>query len=363
MTSKIFIPRDRLTAALQKLAEKIDLWIPAASSKEKPGAEFQRYRTGMVPWLHAQTSLPPKKVLLPQVETLLRFELHKDSEDPSRTRIQLQDPDDPSPVLVFGARPCDVRGFLTFDRVFLQGPYLDPYYRKRRERTLFATLVCREADSVCFCSSVGSGPADMEGSDFRVIALAEGLVVELLGEPVSDTHGALLDTIELAGLGSPPTATQETAARQMIEEAMAQRVGDLHTEGSAQAFVARFQDNDFWMRMASQCLGCGVCTFVCPTCYCFNITDEMKDLRGERLRSWDSCMFYNYTSEASGHNPRPTKLERYRNRVGHKFSTIPEKYDGMIGCCGCGRCIRLCPVAMDIRSVVRHLKEETCECS
>jgi sulfhydrogenase subunit beta (sulfur reductase) len=104
-----------------------------------------------------------------------------------------------------------------------------------------------------------------------------------------------------------------------------------------------------------------ICTYVCPTCYCFTITDETENLRGERLRSWDSCMFYHYTLEASGHNPRPSKLNRYRNRVGHKFSYIPEKYDGLIGCCGCGRCIRSCPVSIDIRQVVGHLKENACE--
>ncbi len=114
----------------------------------------------------------------------------------------------------------------------------------------------------------------------------------------------------------------------------------------------------YWQKMAAQCLSCGICTYVCPTCYCFTITDEIENLRGERLRSWDSCMFYHYTLEASGHNPRPSKLNRYRNRVGHKFSYIPEKYDGLIGCCGCGRCIRSCPVSIDIRQVVGSLEGE-----
>ena len=93
--------------------------------------------------------------------------------------------------------------------------------------------------------------------------------------------------------------------------------------------------------------------------YRFTRTDDMKKLEGERLRSWDSCMFYQYTSEASGHNPRSTRLERYRNRVGHKFSYIPEKYGDLIGCCGCGRCIRSCPVSIDIRKVVEGLEEKS----
>jgi ferredoxin len=85
-------------------------------------------------------------------------------------------------------------------------------------------------------------------------------------------------------------------------------------------------------------------------------------MQGERLRSWDSCMFYQYSLEASGHNPRPTRLDRYRNRVGHKFSYFPEKYDGQFSCTGCGRCVRSCPVSIDIRRAVAGLKENLCEC-
>ena len=138
-------------------------------------------------------------------------------------------------------------------------------------------------------------------------------------------------------------------------------VGELDAQGSAQDFRKRFDQTDYWMQMTAQCLSCGICTYVCPTCYCFSITDETQNLKGERLRSWDSCMFYHYTLEASGHNPRPTKLEAFRNRVGHKFSYIPERYEGLLGCCGCGRCIRSCPVSIDIRQVVGNLKENTSE--
>ena len=355
MAGKRFISLEELTSALAKLAGKLNVWIPALSKEDKTGVEFLPYREGMTPVLNRQSTLPPKKLLLPQVETLLRFEYRKDSEDPSKSRIHLDERPNPAgPALVFGARPCDVRGFFTFDRVFTGGPFVDGPYRDRRKNTLFATLVCREADGACFCSSVGSGPADMEGSDLRLTPVQGGLVIEAL----KDEALALLDCI-----GRAPTEQQEEEAKRIIDEASHRRVGELDLEGCAKDFLKRFEDKGYWREMASQCLSCSICTYVCPTCYCFTITDEMKNLRGERLRSWDSCMSCHYTSEASGHNPRPTKLERYRNRVGHKFSYIPEKYEELIGCCGCGRCIRSCPVAIDIRKVVERLKEETCECA
>ncbi len=354
MTGKIFVKLKDLTSILKKLAERVDVWIPAASGAYKPGLELQVYRPGMVPVLNLQSTLPPKKVLLPQVEPLLRFQYEKDLQDPSKTRIQLDDRTDVKPTIIFGIRPCDVHGFLIFDRVFTRGPYVDGIYRARRENTLFATLVCREADEACFCSSVGGGPADMTGSDLRVTPVEGGWVIEALNEKARP----LMDFLN----GTPADDRREAEADHVIEETARQRIGDLDMEGSVQAFPRRFEDKAFWQDWAFPCLSCGICTYVCPTCYCFTITDEVKSLKGERLRSWDSCMFWHYTSEASGHNPRPTKIERYRNRVGHKFNYIPERYNGLIGCCGCGRCIRNCPVSIDIREIVEHLKEETCEC-
>ena len=353
MAVKIFIATDRLDSVLEKLSTKIDLWIPALLKDDKSGPTgFVPYEPGKAVAFDRQTTMSLKKVLLPQVETLLRFEYRKEPEGAINSTLAVEDRREARPTLVFGARPCDVRALTTLDRVFSNGPYVDPYYTERRKNTLFATLVCRQTDAKCFCSSVGGGPADMEGSHLRIVRTDDGYIVEALTKEAQ----SLLDN-----LGDAPDASREKQAAEIVEEVSRRRVGDLDTEGSAEAFRKRFEQADYWVQMVSQCLSCGVCTYVCPTCYCFSITDEAENLKGERLRSWDSCMFYHYTLEASGHNPRPTKLERYRNRVGHKFSYIPERYEGLLGCCGCGRCIRSCPVSIDIRQVVGHLKENTNE--
>jgi ferredoxin len=353
MAVKIFIATDRLDSVLEKLSTKIDLWIPALLKEDKSGPTgFVAYETGKSPEFERQTTLPTKKLLLPQVETLLRFEYKKDSEAGATPRVVLDDARQARPTLVFGARSCDVRALAALDRVFSKGPYVDPYYVERRKNTLFATLVCAQNDSKCFCSSVGGGPADMEGSHLRIVKLDEGYIVESLSKQADSL---------LEGLGEAVDKSKDSKAGKIVKEASKRIVGDLDTLGCMEAFRNRFAQTDYWVEMVSQCLSCGVCTYVCPTCYCFTITDESENLKGERMRSWDSCMFSQYTLEASGHNPRPTKLERYRNRVGHKFSYIPEKYEGLLGCCGCGRCIRSCPVTIDIRQVVGNLKEKSNE--
>lgn len=354
MSGKVFIPQDKLSQSLERLSEKIPVWVPVSQGPDQWGIEFRPFSPGMKPVLDRQSTVPPKRVIFPQTQTLMTFEYVKSPEDPAHSKIKLEEPPEPGPVMIFGARPCDVRGFFTFDRVFSQGPFVDNYYSDWRKKTLFAVLVCREADDACFCSSVGSGPADNEGSDLWITPVEGGYVVEGLNERGSEY---------LSLLGESAGEAQEAAALKVQEEAAGDHVGRLDPSAAVQGLKDRFEDMGYWKSMVHQCLGCGVCTYVCPTCYCFTITDEMRHLKGERMRSWDSCMFAGYTQEASGHNPRPSKLERYRNRVGHKFSYFPEKYKGMIACCGCGRCIRSCPVSIDIRKVVENLKESAHACA
>lgn len=346
MSGNVFIPYDEIISVLEGLSREMDVWVPEAADDEKRGIHFSRYRSGIIPELGRQSTTAPKKVLFPQEEALFDFRYRKNAEQPSRVTVDLNAPGGVRPALVFGARPCDVRGFLTFDRVFLKDRRRDPYYAARRGNVVFATLVCETADGACFCSSVGSGPVDRQGSDLWITPIDAGYVLESINER-GEMH--------LGDLGKTASENQVASARRIQEKAAARQVGQGTLTDKARAFEARFSDSRYWQDEVSRCISCGICTYVCPTCYCFTISDEIKDLKGERFRSWDACMFYHYTLEASGHNPRPSRFERYRNRIGHKFSYFPDQYDGMIACCGCGRCIRNCPVSMDIRQIVRQL--------
>ncbi|SMC17322.1 4Fe-4S dicluster domain-containing protein [Desulfacinum hydrothermale DSM 13146] len=345
MEKAVFLPDTELHEALAALSADAQVWVPAGDASKPDLVRFQRYRPGLSVRLDARSLVSAKEVLFPRSEALLRFVKEKDLSVPAGHRLHVDDTRTVPPAVVFGCRPCDARGFLTFDRVFLQGPYRDPYYAERREKTTFVSLVCRDADGACFCSAVGSGPADPQGSDAQLIALPDGYVLRAITQ-----RGAAL--VEKIGRG--PTAEQIQAARDMLDQAGREMVGEGSLTAMDAAFRARFQDAAFWHGHIDKCLSCGLCTFVCPTCYCFTITDEARGLSGERIRSWDACMFPHFTLEASGHNPRPSKVERYRNRVGHKFSYFVSKY-GQVACCGCGRCIRHCPVSVDIRAVVRDL--------
>ena len=195
---------------------------------------------------------------------------------------------------------------------------------------------------------MGSHPSDKEGSDILFTAVEGGFVLEVVTE-----KGQAL--VEGAGFVDAADKAAEAEAAHAAAAASLNPAPELtHV---MEKVASRFTDKAFWDKETVKCLSCGACTYLCPTCQCFTITDEGSQLDGRRLRSWDSCMTPLFTLETSGHNPRPSKADRMRNRVSHKFSFYPERYDGFFSCVGCGRCVVSCPVSLDIRHMVQAAVE------
>jgi ferredoxin len=287
-------------------------------------------------------------VIFPQNETFFSFVYKKDNENFQKTDIELSPKLDVHETIIFGARPCDAKGFRIYDRVYLDTDTPDPYYKERRDKTTIITMCCPSPSPGCFCVAVGGSPSNTEGSDAMITEMEHGYFIE----PLTQKGMAILEEplIEDGNSYKSEAKKQQDAAYEKVKNPFTR-------EGSLKVSLALFNLDAFWEQVTARCISCGVCTFLCPTCYCFNITDEQASNGGERIRSWDACMFSHFTLEASGHNPRPFKHQRFRNRVGHKFLYYPDKYDGIIACCGCGRCIRYCPVSIDISEVVAHLYE------
>lgn len=350
MSSLLFATPKELTGWLSALASGYRVLAPR---QEGPSVVYR-------PWtaeelasadsaaLLRRATASPKQAMLPQCETLVTFKSVKDAEDPSKLTTTLENPCVAAPTVLFGCRPCDARGFVVLDRPYLEGKFKDPYYGARREATVIVTQACPSAFASCFCNWVGSNPADREGSDILFTAVEGGFVLEVITE-----KGQAL-VADAAFADAADRAADVEAAHSAAVASLAPAPELTHV---MEKVASRFTDTAFWEKETVKCLSCGACTYLCPTCQCFTITDEGSQLDGRRLRSWDSCMTPLFTLETSGHNPRPAKAERMRNRVSHKFSFYPERYDGFFSCVGCGRCVVSCPVSLDIRHMVQAAVE------
>ncbi|MBC7104453.1 MAG: 4Fe-4S dicluster domain-containing protein, partial [Firmicutes bacterium] len=284
-----------------------------------------------VPPGYVNSTVPPKGFFFPQSEKILSW----------RGRAwepELVPPPGPEPVVLFGVRPCDLRALTVLEPVF-GGPHPDPSWRRRRELTTVVGLGCTEPGPYCFCSAWGISPVAAPEADLMLVPLAPGAEEYLLA--VQSARGAEL--LRRSGVEPrPPGADPAELLARCAGEAVARFRRAVDPTG-LEAAAERLFDHPYWKELARRCLGCGICTFLCPTCHCFNIIDRTApDGGGARYRCWDSCLFERFTLQASGHNPRPTRAERLRNRLLHKLSYHVTRY-GLEGCTGCGRCVAACP--------------------
>jgi len=314
-----------LMAVLRDSGSRI---IAPQSVGSAPGAWYRELGPEDELDLEHLTTLSPKSAFLPMVEEILRFRNEGKRIVIDDCKIQAQ------PTVIFGSRPCDTRALHALDAVFLRQPE-DMFFREKRAATTVITFSCAAADPDCFCTSVGGGPRDPEGSDLLVTGIGNDCwlveVWTLKGKQV----------VELAPHLFQPAGEVET------ECLVAKVPVRFSLDDVRKHLPVLFNDEEFWREQSLACLGCSSCAFVCPNCSCFDIQDEADLKGGSRLRCWDSCGQKLFTLHASGHNPRGGQSQRWRQRVMHKFSYLPEK-EGLIGCVGCGRCSRACPADMNL---------------
>jgi sulfhydrogenase subunit beta (sulfur reductase) len=332
------LKKDLVPGFLDRLLAEREVFAPLRKGR---GVAFGKIDSACEAFLeYGNTKESPKFSLFPQRETLFAYRADKG-------KVEL----DASPAegrgqILFGIRPCDARGLLLLDKVF-GGGCSDPYYTKKREGTVLVSLGCVKPNPACFCRSTGGGPCSPEGSDLFFLDLGD----RFLAEAVTDKGAALLEAPNFE------EADEASLALSMkIKEATEASMQPLNLKESLTECLNQLFDDPAWKELSETCLGCGICTYLCPTCHCFDLCDEGTGQEGERIRVWDSCQFALFTQQASGFNPRPTEKERFRQRIMHKFSYLPES-QAMLGCVGCGRCIIECPVNLDIREVVTSLSE------
>lgn len=320
---------------LADLLEEFDLYAPASVAEGV--SVFKKIdRPKEVNLNQPLTQKPAKEVFFPQSESMLNYKrTGKQPEIISMEEVKRE-------RILLGARPCDIEAISVIEKVFVSEPYTDVYFLKKRRKTIIIGLGCNQPLSTCFCTSAGGGPFLKTGADIFLIDLGEAYSVELLTE-----KGRFLSENKFLKEALPEDESQIKELEKRGLEKIKVSIPLVGIEKRLDLMM----ESSFWDRVHEKCVGCRICTYLCPTCHCFDIVDEGDFARGQRVRNWDSCLSPLYSLETSGHNPRPTTRERTRQRLMHKFNYFPKLFH-RVACVGCGRCIQYCPVHFDIRQAI-----------
>jgi sulfhydrogenase subunit beta (sulfur reductase) len=333
MANKKIAKKD-IAKLLNQWSQQFAVFAPSREDGVARMARWDGKDTGFLEWYH-NTVVPPKANFLPPMEEMFRFQKDKEG-----YKIEL--PPEGGKQLIFGIRPCDARALKIIDPNF-KDIYQDPYYLNKRNGTILVGLGCNNPDESCFCTSMGVSPAESADVDLMLTDIGADFLIEEVTakgkELIAKSRGL-----------KAATKTDEAKAKEVRKTSYNKVTRKLDTNGIADKLSAIFDDQEFWEKVAAKCISCGICTLLCPTCYCFDINDELVKQQGTRFRSWDSCGFPVYTKMPM-ENPRAEKWKRVRQKVCHKYEFYPMSLD-VIACTGCGRCIRLCPVNWDITQVI-----------
>ncbi|MBI5559725.1 MAG: 4Fe-4S dicluster domain-containing protein [Deltaproteobacteria bacterium] len=296
--------------------------------------EFSQLKLSQTP-----SHISAKGFLFPPKETLLRFDIEKGMAEGVA---------DAEKQVLFGLHSCDVHAINLMDRVFSYGKP-DVNYLKRRENTIIVGTEC-VPDEYCFCASIGTMTVD-EGFDIFL-------------------HGVKGGFIARAGSGRGRSLLKKYASPSKTKRAALKELERL-TEKKKTLFKARLDIDDpsllplvysfadghpVWEKIGAVCYGCGSCNNVCPTCYCFDVRDEVSmDLKkGTRSRVWDGCTLEDFAKVTGGMNFRKTRADRLRHRFNRKFRYLADRFKGLF-CVGCGRCSRTCLVKINISEVTNEI--------
>lgn len=336
------IKKDRLPELFAAMAEAQDLFLPIRKCNQTNYGLWSE--EAQVDLDTLKTVKSGKDCFFPQSETLYncKKEEGKLSIDPAK----LTD----TPFVVFGMRACDVQGLKVLDNVFLNDP-VDSFYAARREHGTVVAIACHEPEETCFCKVFGIDAANptadvaawFVGEDFYWKALTKK------GEALTESVKELLTDADEAAV------EEEKKQIQAVIEKLPYSHLDLSRfipERTMELF-----DSPLWEEMYQPCLACGTCTFVCPTCQCYDIKDFNTGSGVQRYRCWDSCMYSDFTMMAHG-NMRTSQMQRFRQRFMHKLVYYPANNDGMFSCVGCGRCVSKCPASLNIVKVIKKLGGE-----
>ena len=337
------IAKERLNELYGAINGEYGLFIPVKRAGEVNYAVWGEGKEVSLETL--KTVKSPKNMFFPQTENMMKFKTEGKCIDVIDMRVE-----ENKPFVVFGVKACDYKGIEVLDKVFLAEP-VDTFYKARRDAMVIVTLACSKPEESCFCGVFGIDATAPQGD------VTTWLDNEYLYWQANTEKGETL-TAKVAALfengGDEAVETQRAATKEILAKLP---FAALDLSRFKPKNLNELFDDPRWGELSEACLGCGTCTFVCPTCQCFDIRDFKTNEGVLRYRCWDSCMYSDFTLMAHG-NSRNTQMQRFRQRFMHKLVYYPSQNDGLYSCVGCGRCINKCPQNLNIVKVIKTLGGE-----
>lgn len=342
------ISSDKIDSLFALVSEKSSLYLPVTNENGK--ADFKKWEKGVKLSSNLKTVRSAKDFFFPKTEHMVSYEL-------KGKEIKIIDPRKESEdFVVFGVRPCDAVGFAVIDNVYLNMNPVDSYYKNHREHGTIVTLACNEPEKTCFCSTYGidaSLSEDKNGSAGDVSCwLADG---KYFFKANTEKGNAFIEKVSSVLAESDDKAV-ENEKKSIVEKTEKLPFAHLDLSKFQGKDMLKIFNSKIWKNVAEPCVGCGTCTYVCPTCMCFDVRDFNTGHGIRQIRCWDSCMYSDFTQMAAA-NPRLTQVERSRQRFMHKLMYYPMAHEGLFQCVGCGRCIESCPVNMNVVKVIKAVQE------
>ena len=335
------IAKSNLPELYKAIAGSKELYLPIETAGQVNFGPWSEDCTPDVETLKSVKS--PKDVFFPQSENL--YTCQKEGKNIKIDPEKLKEQD----FVVFGMKSCDVKGIEVLDKVFLADP-IDTYYAARRDHGIIVAMACHEPEESCFCKVFGIDAADPSCTVADVATWMIG--DDMYWKPLTEKGEALtaeLSSVLAADGDEAKVEEEKTAIRAIVEKLP---YSNLSLEGwDGDHFEEKFNATN-WEELYKPCLACGTCTFVCPTCQCYDIKDYNTGNGTQRYRCWDSCMYSDFTMMAHGNN-RNSQMQRFRQRFMHKLVYFPTNNNGMYSCVGCGRCVEKCPSSLNIVKVIK----------
>ena len=338
--AEVYINQSKMNELLKTLAKNTDLEVFGPIKKGNDVFISKLNETSETCFDYFITVNSIKEAIFPRFEPILKYRISKEG-------IQLEDLPPVKPLVIFGGHPCDAASIPLMKDLF-NWDFKDQFYLDRLEKVIIITLACDEKDENCFCTSLGGSPHGETGSDILLERISkDGWKVKEItkkGSHFVESHKSYFSEKITPEKGYPKLQDKDIPVQFQPER--------------VKTWIENHFDHPLWEDLASSCWSCAACTFVCPTCHCFDITDDSTMWKGVRTKNWDACTLPFFTKHASGHNPRSQSFERYRQRISHKYSYYIDLF-GHVSCTGCGRCSRVCKAGINILDIVKRIDEES----